>query len=83
MEEYGEPTTEMDRLVRLVIGAAIAVHRLLGPGLPEALYEEALVVELELRGLRCERQKDVVVTYKGREIGKGRIDLLVEGKLVV
>ena len=67
-----------------VIGAAIEVHRLLGPGLLESAYEFALERELTLRNLRVERQKAVSLEYKGRILGEGfRLDLLVEGRLLV
>jgi len=66
-----------------VIGAAIEVHRELGPGYLESLYEDALCIGLELRGVKHERQEPLVLTYKGRAVQGGRLDLLVEGRLVV
>jgi GxxExxY protein len=67
-----------------VIGAAIEVHRLLGPGLLESAYEECLSKELALRHLRVERQKPVPVVYKDVKLECGyRIDSLVEGRVVV
>jgi GxxExxY protein len=66
-----------------VIGAAIEVHRALGPGFLEAVYEEALCYELELRNIVFLRQHSIAVQYKGRLIGEGRIDILVENCLVV
>jgi GxxExxY protein len=66
-----------------VIGAAIEVHRALGPGFAESVYEEALCYELELRGLPYVRQHPIGVQYKGRSVGEGRIDLLVANCLVV
>jgi GxxExxY protein len=67
-----------------IIGAAIEVHKLLGPGLLESAYEECLVHELRLRSLRVERQKGVPVVYKETKLECGyRIDLLVEGRIVV
>jgi GxxExxY protein len=72
-----------DPLTERIIGAAIEVHRILGPGLLEVIYEEALCVEFELRGLRYERQVGVDVNYKGRSIKGQRIDLLLEGEVVV
>lgn len=72
-----------DELTEKIIGAAIEVHRILGPGLLESIYEEALVVELELRGIACERQVDVDVDYKGHIIKGQRLDLLVAGQVVV
>ena len=67
-----------------IIGAAIEVHRLLGPGLLESAYEECLAKELTLRKLSVERQKPVPVVYKDVKLECGyRIDLLVENRVVV
>jgi GxxExxY protein len=67
-----------------VVGAAIEVHRHLGPGLLESLYEMALCRELWLRGLRVERQVPVRVSYKGVELeNQVRVDLLVNSAVVV
>jgi GxxExxY protein len=67
-----------------VIAACIAVHRELGPGLLEGIYEECLCRELAERGLRFERQKPVTVSYKGMPVEQAyRIDLIVEGSLLV
>jgi len=78
-----EPDKEIDDLASAVIGAAIEVHHVLGPGYLESVYEEALVIELQLRGIAFERQKPVSVEYKGRAVGEGRLDLLIAGKLIV
>jgi GxxExxY protein len=70
-------------LSKLIIGAAIEVHRQLGPGLLEAAYEECLAYELNLRQIPFERQKPIPLTYKGVHLDCGfRIDLLV-GDLVI
>lgn len=66
-----------------IIAAAIAVHRELGPGFLEAIYEEALCIELELQELPYERQKPVPITYRGKPVGEHRMDLLVAGAVVV
>ena len=60
-EELEEPSTELDQLAHRVIGAAIEVHRVLGPGLLESVYEEALCVELAQRGMGFTRQVPVGV----------------------
>jgi GxxExxY protein len=78
-----EPGERIDGWAHAVIGAALEVHQLLGPGYLESVYEEALSVELELRGISYERQKTIAVDYKGRAVGEGRLDLLVGGCLVV
>ena len=74
---------EKDQLTEQIIGAAIEVHRILGPGLLESIYEEALAVELGLRGIACQRQVEVDVVYKGCVIKGQRIDLLVAGEIIV
>ena len=67
-----------------IIGAAIEVHRILGPGLLESVYEDALCHELNLRGLQFKRQQRVPIPYKGIKLGTDlRIDLLVEDKVIV
>ncbi len=67
-----------------IIGAAIEVHRLLGPGLLESAYEECLARELTLRELQFERQKQIPVVYKDVKLECGyRVDLLVGGRIVV
>lgn len=66
-----------------VIGAAIEVHRLLGPGYRENAYEEALCVELALRGIPFVRQPCVTLNYKGHQVGKGWLDILVGDCLIV
>jgi GxxExxY protein len=78
-----EPSIDVNQLSNQVIGAAIEVHRALGPGYLETTYEEALCVELELRGIPFERQKPFRVLYKGFSVTDGRIDILVAGVLVV
>jgi GxxExxY protein len=65
------------------IGAAIEVHRLLGPGLLESVYEEALCIELTTRGIRFTRQVSMGVLYKERKVGEIRLDVLVCDKLVL
>jgi GxxExxY protein len=74
---------ETNRVTEAVIGAAIEVHKTLGPGFLESIYEEALCVELTLRGVRFTRQAPVAVDYKGHRIGENRLDLLVEDNVVV
>ncbi|AFZ24401.1 hypothetical protein Cylst_2165 [Cylindrospermum stagnale PCC 7417] len=78
-----EPSQEVDRLVHGVIGAAIEVHRVLGPGFLEEVYKEALVIEFMRCGIHHEVEKSVSVIYKGHEVGKARLDFLVANCLVV
>ena len=72
-----EPSKEVDDLARKVIGAAIEVHRALGPGYTENIHEEALCIEIENQSIPFERQVRVAVDYKGRKVGEGRLDVLV------
>ena len=74
---------EQDPLTEKIIGAAIEVHRHLGPGLLESIYEEALCLELRLRGIAVQRQVEVDVFYKGHVIKGQRLDLLVEEQVIV
>ena len=83
MKTLIEPGKRVDELARAVIGAAIEVHRQLGPGFWESVYEEALCVELEDRQIPFERQKEISVLYRDRHIGVQRIDLLVGQSLIV
>jgi GxxExxY protein len=78
-----EPSAELDALAHRVIGGAIEVHRLLGPGFLESVYEEALCVEFALRDIRFVRQVPIGVAYKGKMVGEARLDLLVADSLVV
>jgi len=78
-----EPSEFVDGLARRVIGAAIEVHRHLGPGFSESVYEEALAFEFEIRQIPFSRQHPMRVSYKGRPVGEGRADFIVDGALVV
>jgi GxxExxY protein len=73
-----------NQITEKIIGAAIAVHRSLGPGLLESVYGECLAVELELCGLRFERQRLVPIIYRGGIVAADlKIDLFVEQEIVV
>ncbi len=66
-----------------IIGCAIEVHKVLGAGLLESVYEDALCIELEEKNIPFERQKEIGINYKGRIIGKGYVDILVNQQVVV
>jgi GxxExxY protein len=66
-----------------IIAAAIAVHRELGPGFLESIYEQALAVEFALRGIAFIRQKPIPLFYRDHQIGEHRLDFLIENKIVV
>ncbi len=74
---------DIDKLTESIIGCAIEVHRHLGPGLLEAAYEAALCIEIELAGLKYQRQVSIPALYKERTIGEYRIDLVVEDAVIV
>jgi GxxExxY protein len=65
------------------IGAALHVHRVLGPGFLERVYQQALCIELQVRGIAFERERPVIVSYRGVAIPGQRIDLIIEACLVV
>ena len=78
-----EPDVALDKMARVVVDAAVEVHRVLGPGLLESVYEQALSVEFGLRGVLFARQVPVAVAYKNVTIGEARLDFLVAERLVV
>jgi GxxExxY protein len=78
-----EPTAYADGIAKKIVDAAIEVHRLLGPGYMESVYENALFIELQSRGLKVDRQKRVRVSYKGHDVGEGRMDLVVENSVII
>ncbi|MBQ8656354.1 MAG: GxxExxY protein [Prevotella sp.] len=79
-EEYDH----LQQLSSQIIGAAMEVHKALGPGLLESVYEDCLVIELESLGLDVKSQVDLPLCYKGKPTGKNyRIDILVDHKFIV
>src|SRR5689334_16574310 len=74
---------DVEELIRKVIGAAINVHRELGPGFLESVYDEAMVVEFERQGIRFEQQETAPIFYLGRRVGEHRLDFLVENSVIV
>lgn len=74
---------DVERYAHEVIGTAIEAHRVLGPGFLESVYEEALDVEMKLRGMPFQRQVPFTIHYKKHDVGEGRLDFLVGGCLVV
>lgn len=77
-------TEEKDPITNKILAAAIEVHKSLGPGLLESVYETCLCHELHLRGLAFERQKSLPIVYKGIRLDSGlRIDLVIEGAVIV
>jgi GxxExxY protein len=74
---------ELEAVITRTIGCAIRVHKALGPGFTEGIYQDALAVELEVEGLRFDREFEVVVFYRGRALRKQRLDLVVDGFIVI
>jgi GxxExxY protein len=83
MQEYREPPLRVDSLAADVIGAAITVHRVLGSGFLESIYQGAMAEELRARRVPFEEQVTIPVYYRGIVIGEHRLDLLVGRELVV
>ena len=75
--------TNVELVGKEIIGAAIEVHRALGPGFLEKIYQEALCLEMHARGLHFERERPVNVVYRGIPIPGQRIDLIVDARVVV
>jgi len=74
---------DLNNFTEKIIGCAIEVHKELGAGLLESVYESALCIELKNKGLKYERQKVLPVNYKGLKIGEFRIDLVVEDIILI
>ena len=75
---------KFEKITNEIIGSAIEVHRVLGPGLLESAYEKCLEYELTKKGFKVEKQKPIPITYKGLNLEYGyRIDLLVDDEVVV
>jgi len=66
-----------------IMGAIFEVHKQLGPGFLESIYEKALIEELSIRGMKVETQKFIELSYKNKKVGTHRLDLIVEDKVVV
>lgn len=66
-----------------IIGSAMEVHRQMGPGFPEVVYQRCLAIEMKARGLDFTREQEHPLYYKGQEVGKRRADFVVENQVVV
>ena len=84
-EESRNPGTLLrdSEITEPIIAAAITIHRELGPGFLESVYEQALAVEFALRGIAFVRQQAIPLFYRDHQIGEHRLDFVVEGKIVV
>lgn len=72
-----------DDLTGKIIHCVIAVHQTLGPGFGESVYRRALLIELRERNLQFIREQEVIIYYKGTEVGRHRLDIVVEGRVVL
>jgi GxxExxY protein len=84
-EESRNPGTLLrdSEITESIIAAAITIHRELGPGFLESVYEQALAVEFAVRGIAFVRQHVIPLFYRDHQIGEHRLDFVVEGKIVV
>ena len=74
---------EHEQLTDKIIGSAIEVHKRLGPGFLESIYENALIIELQRQKLHIEKQREVIIKYDSVEVGRHRFDLIVDNTIVV
>jgi GxxExxY protein len=81
--EREKGTRQFDELTKKIIGAAIIVHRELGPGYVESIYQEALKVEFTEHDFNFESQKEITIKYLGVVVGVHRLDLVVEDRVIV
>ncbi|MEJ2730496.1 MAG: GxxExxY protein [Deltaproteobacteria bacterium] len=72
-----------EKLSEVIIGAAIKVHKELGPGFLESIYEQALKIELSETNLNFDCQKEIKIEYHGKEVGTHRLDLVIENSIIV
>ncbi len=74
---------EYEDLTEKIIGCAIEVHKKLGPGFLESIYENAFIIELQKQHLQVERQREVVIKYDSIEVGRHRLDLIIDDTIIV
>lgn len=74
---------EIESLAHAVIGAAIAVHKALGPGYPESVYANSMAIEMTARDIAFRREYEFDVVYQGNIVGSGKMDFFVGNRLVV
>lgn len=72
-----------ENLTELIINCIIRVHQALGPGFLESVYRRALLIELKSKNLSTETEKEVIVYYEGQEVGRHRLDIIVESKVII
>ncbi|HET9057114.1 MAG TPA: GxxExxY protein [Chitinophagaceae bacterium] len=75
--------SDINELTHKIIGCAMQVHRVLGNGFQEVIYQRSLSIEMRHAGLEFEREKEMQIYYRDEEVGTRRVDFLVEGKVMV
>lgn len=83
VDEEMEPDSRLNGMTNAIIGAAIEVHRTLGPGPLESTYESAMAIEFALRDIPYKRQHPIAIAYKGHAVGESRLDFLVFDEIVL
>ncbi len=83
VDEEMEPDSWFNGMTNAIIGAAIEVHRALGPGHLESTYESALAVEFALRDIPFKRQHPIAIAYKGHAVGESRLDFLLFDEIIL
>ena len=81
--EISDRLEELNQLTRKIIGAAMEVHKQLGPGYLESVYKEALAHEFDIRKIPYQRQPEFGINFKGKKVGLNQLDFLVDKKVVV
>jgi len=74
---------QQDKLTETIIECIIKVHQTLGPGFLESMYRKALLIEIRKSGLAAETEKEVVILYENQEVGRHRLDVVVEAQVIV
>jgi GxxExxY protein len=74
---------EINELTHKIIGLAMQVHRTLGSGFQEVIYQRSLAIEMRYAGLNFEREKEMIIFYRDEEVGTRRVDFFVDGKVMV
>jgi GxxExxY protein len=74
---------EFDKLSNRIINSAIKVHKKLGPGFLESIYQKALIIQLQKDGLSVEVEKEIRIYYEAEEVGIHRLDIVVENEIIV
>jgi GxxExxY protein len=83
VDDDAEPDPCLKAVTNAIIGAAIAVHKELGPGYDEYTYLRALAIEFRLRGIAFQKEVTIEVRYRGEVVGQKRLDFIVEGAVIV